>query len=185
MDRSQRVVEALDQECEKKAAKRAVERRLDRFERKNIGLQRANVRKAAVTRRGREKFEEGRSFVERRHPALRADDLREIERGETRAAAEIGNMLPAPEARGCPQGPRLRLPRGVLVAQARELGGVHADEVIVCQDCKASCTSDTTDEPSPTAAATRLSEPERTSPTANTFGQLVSKNFGWRSPSAL
>ena len=35
-------------------------------------------------------------------------------------------------------------------------------------------------EPSPTAAATRLTLPQRTSPTANMPGMLVSKNSGWR-----
>ena len=42
------------------------------------------------------------------------------------------------------------------------------------------CTAPTQAEPSPTAVATRLVEPERTSPTANSPGWLVSKGSGSR-----
>src|ERR1700674_948692 len=43
-----------------------------------------------------------------------------------------------------------------------------------------SCTNCTVMEPSPTADATRLTEPDRTSPAANTPGWLVSSKNGWR-----
>ena len=42
------------------------------------------------------------------------------------------------------------------------------------------CTNCTQIEPSPTAEATRLTLPERTSPTANTPGRLVSRRYGAR-----
>ena len=42
------------------------------------------------------------------------------------------------------------------------------------------CTSCTQIEPSPTADATRFTFPERTSPTANTPGRVVSSKYGWR-----
>ena len=42
------------------------------------------------------------------------------------------------------------------------------------------CTIGTLIEPSPTAAATRLTLPARTSPAANTPGTLVSKGWGGR-----
>src|SRR4051794_5607548 len=44
------------------------------------------------------------------------------------------------------------------------------------------CTNWTAMAPSPTADATRLTEPERTSPAANTPGWLVSSMNGWRGP---
>src|SRR5437762_12424631 len=43
-----------------------------------------------------------------------------------------------------------------------------------------SCTNWTAMAPSPTAEATRLTEPERTSPAANTPVRLVSSRNGWR-----
>ena len=43
-----------------------------------------------------------------------------------------------------------------------------------------SCTNWTAIEPSPTAEATRLTEPERTSPAAKTPRRLVSSRNGWR-----
>src|SRR5437899_12713986 len=45
---------------------------------------------------------------------------------------------------------------------------------------KYSCTNWTAIDPSPTAEATRLTEPERTSPAANTPGRLVSSRNGCR-----
>src|SRR5438105_10970201 len=45
---------------------------------------------------------------------------------------------------------------------------------------KSSCTNWTAIDPSPTAEATRLTEPERTSPAANTPGRLVSNKNGCR-----
>src|ERR687896_602331 len=45
---------------------------------------------------------------------------------------------------------------------------------------KYSCTNWTAIAPSPTAAATRLTEPDRTSPAANTPGRLVSRKYGYR-----
>ena len=42
------------------------------------------------------------------------------------------------------------------------------------------CTNDTAIEPSPTADATRFTLPQRTSPTANTPGRLVSSRYGAR-----
>src|SRR6188508_293704 len=42
------------------------------------------------------------------------------------------------------------------------------------------CTKETAIEPSPTADATRLMLPARTSPTANTPGRLVSSKYGAR-----
>src|SRR6266513_631719 len=45
---------------------------------------------------------------------------------------------------------------------------------------KYSCTNWTAIDPSPTAEATRLTEPERTSPAANTPGRLVSNKNGCR-----
>ena len=47
----------------------------------------------------------------------------------------------------------------------------------------ASCTPAIAMLPSPTAAAQRLTEPERTSPAAKTPGRLVSKAAGGRAPS--
>jgi hypothetical protein len=44
-----------------------------------------------------------------------------------------------------------------------------------CPKLKYWCTAPTQADPSPTAPATRLVEPERTSPTANSPGWLVSK----------
>src|SRR6516164_6054840 len=44
------------------------------------------------------------------------------------------------------------------------------------------CSSATTCAPSPTAAATRLAEPERTSPIANTPGRLVSSGLRMFAP---
>src|SRR6185295_7808391 len=43
-----------------------------------------------------------------------------------------------------------------------------------------SCTNWTAIAPSPTAEATRLTEPDRTSPEAKTPGRLVSRRYGWR-----
>src|SRR5882724_12677182 len=53
--------------------------------------------------------------------------------------------------------------------------GVHD-----CFSFSASCTPAMAMLPSPTAAAQRLTEPERTSPTAKTPGKLVSKAAGGR-----
>ena len=46
--------------------------------------------------------------------------------------------------------------------------------------CSTRCTCCMHAEPSPTAAATRFTLPQRTSPTANIPGMLDSKNCGWR-----
>src|SRR5215467_8189323 len=46
--------------------------------------------------------------------------------------------------------------------------------------CSARCTKEMAMDPSPTADATRLILPPRTSPTANTPGRLVSSKYGWR-----
>ena len=51
-------------------------------------------------------------------------------------------------------------------------------------DARWSCTERTALDPSPTAAATRLSEPWRTSPTANTPGTDVSNGSGSRAANA-
>jgi hypothetical protein len=60
---------------------------------------------------------------------------------------------------------------------------INALRIFICfwsYSCSTWCTSETAIEPSPTAAATRLRFPERTSPTANTPGRLVSKRYGDR-----
>ncbi len=67
-------------------------------------------------------------------------------------------------------------PCQVVVAESREQGdGTQAFEVSRHQaPARYSCTSDTVIEPMPTADATRLTAPSRTSPAANTPGTLVS-----------
>src|SRR5271155_3909015 len=50
------------------------------------------------------------------------------------------------------------------------------------RSARKTCSSATTCAPSPTAAATRLTEPERTSPIANTPGRLVSSGLWMSAP---
>src|SRR6059058_5966874 len=64
---------------------------------------------------------------------------------------------------------------------------VSADELAtfvllrrIYYSCSARCTNDIAIDPSPTADATRLTLPARTSPTANTPGRLVSSKCGGR-----
>ena len=60
--------------------------------------------------------------------------------------------------------------------------GVWAPSVPLCNSFKYSCTNWTAIAPSPTAEATRLTDPDRTSPAANTPGRLVSSRNGCRRP---
>src|SRR5215831_14655739 len=60
--------------------------------------------------------------------------------------------------------------------------------MVVCYSCSTLWTNEIAVDPSPTADATRLILPPRTSPTAKTPGKLVSSKYGWRvgdQPAAL
>ena len=56
------------------------------------------------------------------------------------------------------------------------------DRLDSTEAASASCNERTTSAPSPTADATRLVEPRRTSPMAKTSGRVVSRSNGWPSP---
>ena len=71
----------------------------------------------------------------------------------------------------------LQLRRAGAGAATREVRGASDDSA---HSCSVWWTNDTAIEPSPTADATRLMFPPRTSPTANTPGRLVSRRWGAR-----
>jgi hypothetical protein len=90
-----------------------------------------NVREAPSRSLAREEAEKRRRLVERGDAPHGTDDLREIERIEAGAAAEVGEVLPRAETGAPPKRVRFRLPGGVLLFEPLELAGVYADEVLV------------------------------------------------------
>jgi DNA ligase-1 len=97
------------------------------------------------------------------------------------AGLRSGGALSRPERRPAVPGPRADVPTGSVPTGLGAACGRRQPCGTRLPACsRYSCTSRTDIEPSPTADATRLIEPLRTSPTANTPGWVVSRNIGGR-----
>src|SRR6185295_16154888 len=107
------------------------------------------------------------------------------QRGEVVEADSHVGMLGTDALRvDCERAPHQRLslaePVGILepIFQLRGIAGPHCGAAGV--STKKECSSGTTAAPSPIAPPTRLTEPQRTSPTANTPNMLDSSSIGSR-----
>src|SRR6185503_3729772 len=153
--------------------------------RRNLGAERASV------------FDEGviRIAIEPALASFTGRDYRMATRFRMSSGVAIGRAVAAQRRPAVLTGSQvdpLRFDLDALFAHVslRVLDGGNGLNVLAGRRCRhdvilhsvsVRCTNEIAIEPSPTAEATRLTLPPRTSPTANTPGRLVSSRWGGRS----
>ena len=99
MDAREHLVEIADQEREEEAAERAVEfARGNGVHRRHVDFQWTHVVDAATPALRAHEIEVGRGLVERDDLSRGTDTSDKIERREARAAPQVHDVMPCPEA---------------------------------------------------------------------------------------